>query len=124
MEGSMGVGTKPVQGLLGVVFLGAGLQKLIGTDAMVDDFARYRYPQWFRVATGAIEVAAAAAMVAGLSRPALVPVGGLLLAATMAGAVATHVRLGDPRSVIARPAVLFALAAMVVVAADERRGTA
>jgi hypothetical protein len=43
---------------------------------MVDDFARYRYPQWLRVATGAIEVAAAAAMVAGLSRPALVPSAG------------------------------------------------
>jgi hypothetical protein len=99
----MRVGTKLVQGVLGLVFLGAGLQKLAGSDTMVDDFARYRYPQWFRVATGAVEVAGAAGMLAGLSRSALAPVGGVLLGATMVGAIATHARLGDPGKVVVPP---------------------
>ena len=117
----MRVGTKLVQGVLGLVFLGAGLQKLAGSDTMVDDFARYRYPPWFRVATGAVEVAGGAGMLAGLSRSALAPVGGVLLGATMVGAIATHARLGDPGKVVARPAVLLALA-VVVTAANARPG--
>jgi putative oxidoreductase len=104
---------KAPQLLLGLVFLGAGGQKLKGTDTMVDQFARFRYPQWFRVVTGAVEVAGAVGMLAGLRRPALVPVAGALLAATMVGAVASHVRAGDPASAMARPAVLLATAAAV-----------
>jgi len=105
---------KVPQVVLGVVFLGAGGQKLRGADQMVDDFARYRYPQWFRVVTGAVEVAGAAGMLAGLGRPALVPPAGLLLGATMVGAIVTHVRVGDPRRAVARPAVLLALTGVVL----------
>jgi hypothetical protein len=60
-------------------------------------------------------------MLAGLSRSALAPVGGVLLGATMVGAIATHARLGDPGKVVARPAVLLALA-VVVTAANARPG--
>jgi len=116
----MGIAKAP-QVMLGLVFLGAGGQKLKGTDKMVDDFARFRYPQWFRVVTGAVEVGGAVGMLAGLSRPALVPAAGVLLGATMVGAIATHARIGDPRQAMARPAVLLALA---VAAAATNAGRA
>lgn len=107
---------KAPQVVLGLVFLGAGGQKLTGADPMVDLFARFRYPPWFRMATGALETAGAAAMLAGLARPALVPMGGVLLGATMTGAVASHLRAGDSGRALLRPAVLFALAVGVSVA--------
>ncbi len=109
----MRLATKTVQVLLGLAFLGAGAQKLVGTDKMVDDFARYRYPPWFRLATGAVEIGGAVGMLLGLVRPALATLGGLLLVPTMVGALATQARLGDPAKRLAPPAVLLGLALFV-----------
>lgn len=104
--------TRVLQLLLGLAFLGAGGQKLAGTDQMVDDFDRY--PQWFRVVMGTVEVTGALGMLAGLYRPALVPAAGLLLSATMLGALTTHVRLKDPVSKMVPPAALLTLSAAVL----------
>lgn len=112
----MGIATKAIQVLLGLAFLGAGGQKLAGTDKMVDDFARYRYPPWFRVATGAVEIGGALGMLVGLARPLVAPLGGLLLAATMGGALVTHARLRDPAKLMVPPSVLPALSVAVSVA--------
>lgn len=101
--------TKIPQVLLAPAFLGAGGQKLAATGQMVEEFDRYGYPQWFRVFTGAVEVTGGLGMVAGLFRPALTVPAALLLSATMAGALATHIRLGDPAKNMAPPAVLLTL---------------
>ena len=53
-ENPMRTLTKILQALLGLAFLGAGGQKLAGTDQMVNDFDRYGYPQWFRIVTGSV----------------------------------------------------------------------
>lgn len=116
----MGILTKAPQVLLGVAFLGAGGQKLAATDQMVEEFDRYGYPQWFRVFTGVVEVTGAAGMLAGLFRPAVTPFAALLLATTMAGAVATHVRLGDPVKNVVPPSALLAMSGAVL--AGARRG--
>jgi uncharacterized membrane protein YphA (DoxX/SURF4 family) len=116
----MGFARKLPQVVLGLAFLGTGGQKLAGTDRMVDDFARFRYPQWFRVVTGAVEVAGATGMLVGLFLPRLVPVAGLLLGGTMIGAIATHVAVKDPASKIVPPTGLLALA--VAVSARRPRG--
>lgn len=113
----MGIPARLPQLLVGAGFLGAGIPKLAGADQMVDEFARFRYPQWFRVTTGAVEVVGAIGMLAGLARPGLVPPAALLLGATMTGAIASHARAGDPRARITRPAGLLAL----VVAASMLR---
>ena len=110
----MGILTKAPQVLLGAAFLGAGGQKLAGTDQMIEDFDRYGYPQWFRVVTGTVEVAGAVGMLAGLFRPAVTPLAGLLLSATMAGALATHVRLKDPAKNMVPPSVLLAMSGAVL----------
>ncbi len=93
----MGLISKFVQGLLGLVFLGSGGSKLAGTHEMVDDFDRHRYPQWFRVVTGAVEVGGALGLLLGFFRPALTPLVGLLLGATMTGVLATHAKVKTPR---------------------------
>ena len=119
----MKTAAKISQVLLVPAFLGAGGQKLAGTDQMVEEFDRYGYPQWFRVFTGTVEVTGAAGMFAGLFRPAIVPFAGLLLASTMVGALFTHIRLGDPAKNMAPPAVLLALSAAVLVARYAQRGS-
>jgi uncharacterized membrane protein YphA (DoxX/SURF4 family) len=96
-----------VQVLLAAVFLGAGYAKLSGAPEMVQNFELLGFGQWFRYLTGGIEVAAALLLLV----PRLAAVGALLLAGTMAGAVATHL-LALPGSPV--PAlVLGALSAIV-----------
>lgn len=111
----MSTATKTAQVLLGVAFLGAGGQKLAGAEGLKEDFVRYGYPQWFRLVTGAVEVTGALGMLLGLRCAALVPAAGLLLSSTMVGALATHVRIGDPAKKMVPSAVLLALSAAVLV---------
>jgi uncharacterized membrane protein YphA (DoxX/SURF4 family) len=76
---------------LALAFGAAGISKLAGVPQMVQVFDAIGFGQWFRYVTGSIEVLGAVLL--------LVPVtgffGGLLLAATMACAVATHLVLID-----------------------------
>ena len=104
-----------LQTLLGLMFLGSGGSKLAGAPDMVDDFDRFRYPQWFRVVTGAVEVGGALGLLLGFARPALTPLVGALLGATMTGAVATHKRIEDPAGKVMTPAVLLGLLTFVGV---------
>lgn len=107
--------TKILQVLLGLAFLGAGGQKLAGADQMVDDFDRFRYPRWFMYVTGAIETTGALGMLVGLARPLVVPFAGMLLAATMTGALATHMRMKDPAQKMVPPTILLTLSTLVLV---------
>jgi uncharacterized membrane protein YphA (DoxX/SURF4 family) len=68
------------------VFFMAGLAKLSGDDHMVQVFDAIGIGQWFRYVTGATEVSSAIMLLI----PALSGVGGLLLVATMIGAIITH----------------------------------
>lgn len=83
-----------VRFLLALAFGAAGISKLAGVAQMVQVFAAIGFGQWFRYVTGAVEILGAVLL--------LVPVagffGGLLLAVTMAGAIATHLVLigGNP----------------------------
>jgi len=93
--------------LLALAFGAAGLAKLAGVPQMVQVFDAIGFGQWFRYLTGVVEIVGAVLLLV----PAAGFLGGLLLAATMVCAVATHVVLigGNPA-----PAVLLgALAAFV-----------
>jgi putative oxidoreductase len=81
------IGAWTLQGVLAAAFLAAGLAKLAGVPFMVDLFAQIGLGQSFRVVTGVVEVAGAAALLV----PGLASIGALWLGATMVGAVATHV---------------------------------
>jgi uncharacterized membrane protein YphA (DoxX/SURF4 family) len=68
------------------MFLMAGWPKLAGAPEMVQTFEAIGVGQWFRYLTGTIEVVSAIALLI----PSLALYGALALAATMVGAVFTH----------------------------------
>jgi len=99
------------QTLLGLATVVAGGAKVAGAESQVEDFERFGYPQWFRLATGGVEVVAGVALVASLAlTPLLAFVGSFLVAATMVGALLTHARVGDDVGEMLPAAVLLALA--------------
>lgn len=119
----MGVVPTVLAFLLGVAFMAAGGTKLVGLEPHPEEFARYDLPgmtpRSARLGVGAVEVLAAIVLVlAGLSgSAALGYLGGLLVIGTMAGALATHLRLGDPRARIVPAAVLLGLAVALLITA-------
>ena len=91
---------------LAALFLFAGGSKLVGAPAIVNLFAAIGLGQWFRYVTGAIEVGAAIALMI----PSAAPFGAILLVATMIGAAAANLFLGQSPAV---PLVLSLVAAAV-----------
>jgi putative oxidoreductase len=91
---------------LAAMFLFAGGSKLVGAPAMVNMFAAIGLGQWFRYLTGIIELSAAIA----LAIPSVAPFGAILLVATMIGAAAANMFIGQSPAV---PVVLALLAAAV-----------
>jgi len=80
-----------IQVALAAMFLMAGGSKLLGAPDMVNLFAAVGLGQWFRYVTGVIEVSAAIALLI----PSAAAFGALLLVATMIGAVATNLYVGQ-----------------------------
>jgi hypothetical protein len=99
---------------LAALFVLSGGSKLAGAPVMVRLFAAIGVGQWFRYVTGLIEVVSAVALLV----PALAPFGALLLVATMAGAIATHLLIvgGSPA-----PPGLLLLGSLAVVWARRER---
>lgn len=98
------------QAVLGLVGLGVGGAKVTHQEDQVEEFQRFGYPQWFRIATGVVEIGSGIGLIGGLLwRPELAFVGGVLFCGVMAGAVLTHIRIGDPPSTTAVPAVVCSL---------------
>jgi hypothetical protein len=68
-----------------------------GTSAnMLGEFAAYGLPAWSCYLVGFLKVASAIALLAGLLYPAPVLPAALIVTLLMAGAVAMHVKVGDP----------------------------
>ena len=102
------IGAWTLQGILAAAFLAAGSAKLAGVPYMVDLFEHVGLGQWFRVATGAVEVTGAVALLV----PGLASIGALWLGGTMVGAVATHVFVLHTSPV---PAIVLGVLNAVVV---------
>ena len=84
------------------MFLFSGTLKLSGAGAMVQLFDTIGIGQWFRYLTGGIEVVSAALLLV----PSLAFFGAVALAATMVGAVFTHLFIAGGNPVL--PIVLLA----------------
>ena len=80
------IGAWIVQGVVAAAFLAAGAAKLAGAAAMVALFDQIGVGQWFRYATGLVEVIGALALI----YPGLASIGGVWLGGTMVFAVLTH----------------------------------
>ncbi len=94
--------------LLALAFGAAGAAKLASVAPMVATFEAIGWGQWFRYATGGIEVVGALLMLT----PATGLHAGLLLGATMAGAALSHL-LVVPGSPV--PAIVLGLLCALVV---------
>ena len=79
------IGAWTLQGIIAAAFLAAGFAKLAGVPFMVDLFEQIGLGQWFRVATGIVEVTGAVALLV----PGLASIGALWLGFTMVCAVAS-----------------------------------
>ncbi|WP_135557671.1 DoxX family protein [Paenibacillus cymbidii] len=84
-----------LQSLLALMFVMAGLSKMAGVKMHVDNFTRWRLPQWFRVVTGFVQLVAAAALIVGYWDDSWTAAGALLLALVGIGGILTHVRVRD-----------------------------
>ena len=102
------IGAWTLQGILAAAFLAAGSAKLAGVPYMVELFGQIGLGQWFRIATGVVEVTGAVALVL----PGLASIGALWLGFTMVGAVATHVFVLHTSPV---PAIVLGLLNALVV---------
>ncbi|RBW68581.1 DoxX family protein [Bacillus taeanensis] len=110
----MGIVLIILQVLLGLGFLMFGFMKF-GSKQLVDEFKRYGYPAAFRIFTGLVEVIAAVLVIAGIWNETFAAWGGLLVVATMLGAIFTHIKVKDPVKAMMMPIVLFVLGLVVLL---------
>jgi putative oxidoreductase len=101
-----------LQALAAAMFLMAGTLKLAGAPPMVQLFAAIGIGQWFRYVTGTIEVVSGVSLLV----PPLAVFAALALAATMIGAVFTHLFI-----VGGNPAIPLVLLIVTVTIAWMRR---
>ena len=100
--------TMVLQILLTAAFVLAGGSKLAGVPAMVQEFDKVGFGQWFRYLTGCLEILGAV----GLWIPRTSVYAALLLVCVMVGALAAHLLLigGNPTAAL----VLLALSGCLV----------
>ncbi|CAN7702512.1 DoxX family protein [Bradyrhizobium sp. LjRoot220] len=103
-----------VRGLLALAFAGAGGAKLYGVPMMIEEFQHIGAGQWFRYATGALELLGAILILT----PPLAAFGAVLLICIMIGATVTHLFLIGGSAVPAL--VLLALSAIVAYAKRDQ----
>ena len=108
------IGLWVVRGLLAIAFVAAGGAKLYGVPMLVEESQHIGLGQWFRYATGGLEVMGAIPLLL----PRKAAFGALLLICIMTGAVITHLFVigGSPVPAI----VLLALNAIVAYAKRDQ----
>ena len=102
------IGAWTLQVTLAAASAAAGSAKLAGVPYMVELFDQVGIGQWFRLATGIVEIAGAIALVF----PGLASIGAAWLGTTMVFAVATHLFILHTSPV---PAIVLGLLNALVV---------
>ena len=105
--------TRILTGLLALLFIAAGVPKLLGLGTAAEEFAKLGYSAGFRLLIGALEVAGGVALLV----PAVALFGACVLLVIMAGATWTLIQVGQPPT---PPLVVGAL--LVAVVALRIRG--
>ena len=82
---------RALSALLGVVIIGGGAMKLLGQAAQVAAFTSWGLPTWFRALVGTFEVVGGGLLIV----PKTTPVGSLILATIMVGALWAHAANGE-----------------------------
>lgn len=102
-----------LQIILGLGFIMFGLAKFTSKD-MVEGFKHFGYSAGFRIFTGTVEIVAAALLIAGVWNETLAAIGGLLVVATMIGAIFTHIKIKDTLKGMAMPIMLLVIGGIVL----------
>lgn len=103
-----------LQVLLGIGFLAFGYQKFT-SEEMKKGFTYFGYSNNFRLFTGFFEILSAIVLIAGIWMKPLAIIGGLMMVATMVGAIMTHMKMKDKVKNMLMPIILLVLAAVVVI---------
>jgi|SRR5690625_2388987 len=103
-----------LQVLLGLGFLMFGYQKFTSED-MKKGFEYFGYGDSFRLFTGFVEILSAIIIIVGIWVKPLATIGGIMIVATMIGAIITHVKIKDQVKNMAMPFTLFLLGAVVAI---------
>jgi uncharacterized membrane protein YphA (DoxX/SURF4 family) len=101
--------------ILGAVFLGTGMSKIVGVPYIVETFRQWGYPTWFRIAIGLTEILAGVLVLI----PATRALGAAIIAAVMLGAIGTHVVAGQ-WTMVPVPLITLVLALLLVSALRPR----
>ncbi len=96
--------------LVAAIFAIQGGLKFFNDSIWTKAFAHWGYPVWFRILIGIMETFAAILIVV----PRLAAYGATLVIAIMIGGIATNLRTGEPRQVIAE-LVWIVMASIVLV---------
>lgn len=111
----MNIAAIVLEGLLGFLFLMGGITKMMGQKMHVDNFKKWRLPQWFRVVTGLVEFVLAAALIVGIWEPSWAAWAGLGLGITMLVGTGVHIRVKDTFGQTAPAVVLMILAFVIAI---------
>lgn len=86
-----------------------------GAGNMEEEFERYGFPDWVRIAVGSTKVLLAVLLLVGILFTPLAVGAATLMALLMLSAVAAHVRVGDPWVKAMPAALMLSLSAIVVI---------
>jgi uncharacterized membrane protein YphA (DoxX/SURF4 family) len=101
--------------LLGVAMIAGGAAKLFGSAPIVESFTKWGLPGWFRLLVGTFEVIGGVL----IAWPATVPIGGVILATVMVGAMWTHLA-NNEWSQTAPPGVLLVVFLIILTRSRAR----
>lgn len=104
-------------GILNVWFLRFGKKTAYrGKEAsnLKEEFAAYGLPSWMFVLVGIVKVGAALTLLVGIFLPGVVQSAAIVMAVLMVGAIAMHLKVGDPPRK-SLPAAVMLLLSLVLV---------
>ena len=104
-------------GLLNVWLLRAQSQTAYrggSADSLRAEFATYGLPEWFFYLIGFLKIGSAIMLLAGIAMPGLVGPAASIVVGLMLGAIAMHIKVGDP-AMKSLPAALMLLMSLIIL---------
>lgn len=104
-----------LQGILALMFIIAATGKTFGSKMHIENFAKWGYPQWFRVVTGLLELFGALLLIIGYWIEPATLIGAVIFVAVGVGGVITHIRVKDTLKDTAMIFLLGILALLLLI---------
>ncbi|AMX00257.1 DoxX family protein [Rummeliibacillus stabekisii] len=109
-----------IQLLLSVGFMYFGYLKLTAHTMHVANFTEvFGYGKIIMYGVGALEATSGVGLLLGFWKKGFVPISSCILAALMAGAVSTHLMVGQGLDVAIKPFIFFVLSAVIFLIATR-----